>query len=224
MSALRTYRKLSLLPGIALIAIGISLGLVDMLTPKPSLVTTFAIPHVALQPGSALPALPQPAPAVVLPAPDLADLEQKALVEYLAQTYKQPEPLVQRIVRSAYQEANQHDLSPLLILAIVMKESSLRPDARSSYGALGLMQVVPRFHKDKLPKSKKPADVLLRPEDNIRVGASILAEYLDWKKGSLSAALVKYSGNARGYVQKVKSYEAELEQVRAQGILSAHLS
>jgi soluble lytic murein transglycosylase-like protein len=145
----------------------------------------------------------------------LLDAEQQALVDHLSAKYKKPEGLVKRIVSSAYTEAVKVGMSPLLILAIAMKESSLDPAARSGYGAVGLMQVVPRFHMEKMSANADPEVLLKRPEDNIRVGTTILAEYHVQQGGSLTSTLAKYSGKARGYAERVFKFRKELETVKA---------
>ena len=149
----------------------------------------------------------------VEPKPQLSK-EQSALAEHLATKYKQPAPLVGRIVRASYKEARDAGLSPLLVLAIIEKESSMRPDAVSSFGAVGLMQVVPRFHESKLESKEAPHLELKEPEKNIRVGVQVLAEYLTAKNGNLAAALRKYSGNATDdYAKRVSFFRTKLEKV-----------
>lgn len=135
--------------------------------------------------------------------------EQSQLVEHLSQKYKQPEALIETAVLAAYKEAEAHKLSPLLVLAIIEKESSFRHQVVNNYGAMGLMQVVPRWHPDKLSPFE-PKSQLLDPEVNIRVGTQVLAEYLAEKKGNLSQALAKYSGGASTYYERVKQFERKL--------------
>lgn len=143
--------------------------------------------------------------------------EQAALAEHLASKYAQPLALVTRIVRAVYQEAASIGLPPLLVLAIIEKESSLKPQATNPSGAVGLMQVVPRYHGDKLQQVMHP-DGLRHPETNIRVGSRILAQYLEARSGNLEKALVAYSGNARDYYRRVKAFRSELEEVRSQAL------
>ena len=65
----------------------------------------------------------------------------------------------------------------LVVLAVAATESGYNPIAESVVGAKGLMQVIPKFHPEKLaPQGGEVA--LFEPEVNIRVGAQILHEYL----------------------------------------------
>jgi len=138
--------------------------------------------------------------------------QQVVLAEHLSAKYKKPYPRVRQIVQTAYAEAARHGLPPLLILAIIEKESSFREQISNSYGAMGLMQVVPRFHREKLSNPVDDSE-LLTYSGNIRVGTQILAEYLRWKRGNVERALVKYSGNATAYYSKVMQHKAELREV-----------
>src|SRR3546814_4641906 len=91
----------------------------------------------------------------------------------------------------------------------MQKESSLSPKVQSRYGAQGLMQVVRRWHREKL----HPSESLFDPAVNIRVGADVLEEYLELAGGNLSAALAKYSGNARNYASAVLNASRTLAPV-----------
>jgi soluble lytic murein transglycosylase-like protein len=135
-----------------------------------------------------------------------------ALTSYLADKYKQSVEGTHRIVKAAYLEGTRQGVPPLLILAMVEKESSLRAGVVNYYGAVGLMQVVPRYHPEKLVDLKDPAELQV-PEVNIRVGSRILAEYLRSSKGNLSAALARYSGGAHDYALRVGVFQQELEEV-----------
>lgn len=139
-------------------------------------------------------------------------VDMKVLTGHLAQKYKRPESEVRDIVSLAFREASKHSISPLLVLAIIEQESSLSPTAGSFYGALGLMQVVPRFHQEKMARPHEP-ESLFRPSENIRVGTAIVAEYLRKANGNLEKALRYYSGNAKQYFAKVERNRVKLAQV-----------
>lgn len=138
--------------------------------------------------------------------------EQQALTSHLAKKYKKPEAQVEKVVTAAYKYGKEHKVSPLLVLAVVEKESSFRPEVVNTYGAVGLMQVVPRWHPEKF-QTANPVKELQKPENNIRVGARILSEYLQAKKGNVQAALKKYSGDARQYAERVENFKKGLQAV-----------
>lgn len=154
------------------------------------------------------------APALTLPplAADIDGVAKKRLVDHIARLFHQPVVLVSRIVEAAFRQAHLTDLPALLILAVVAKESGFRPSARSGYGAIGLMQVVPRWH-DKLIANLDHPQGLEHPESNIAAGAVILSKLMKNKKGDLSAALQKYSGGARQYTGRVVTYWAQFADV-----------
>ena len=75
------------------------------------------------------------------------------------------------------------------------------------------MQVIPRFHMDKLPGGAN-GRAFLDPVTNIRVGASVLQEAIQ-RRGGLTAGLQYYAGAsdaAGSYANKVMAEKARLEQ------------
>jgi soluble lytic murein transglycosylase-like protein len=117
------------------------------------------------------------------------------------------------LVGAARLAGQSYGIDPLLVLAVIAVESRFNPIAESDYGARGLMQIVPRFHPEKVP-GPYGERALLDPWTNIHVGTRILREYLDGA-GSLEAALQRYGGAAedpdRAYARKVLG---ELERFR----------
>ena len=112
-------------------------------------------------------------------------------------------------VDTAFRESKKNpDVKPELILAIIQKESSLSHEIKNRYGAEGLMQVVRRYHREKLERKES----LLNPKVNIRVGAQIMQEYIS-HHGALAPALVRYSGNAKGYADFVLREMAVLQDI-----------
>ena len=99
----------------------------------------------------------------------------------------------QIILQSLTFEAGaKYHVSPALIAAIIVCESSTRPNVISKGGDYGLMQVRYRVHKVKN---------LLNPRVNIFTGTRILAQY---RKGrTLKAALKRYSGGSKRYANKI---------------------
>ena len=119
-------------------------------------------------------------------------------------------------VAAAYKAGGQHSVDPLLILAVMAIESRYNPVAESSVGAKGLMQVMPKYHLDKL-LDHGGEQALLDPEVNIMVGARILREY-QRRLGDTEAALQMYAGAfdepTSQYANKVLAEKARLEALR----------
>ncbi len=104
-----------------------------------------------------------------------------------------------RMVNAVFKEATRHSLDPFLLVSLVGIESRYQARAASKAGARGLMQVIPRWHRDKI----KGRDIM-NIETNIEVGSQILADCLDNNNGNLKKASRCYSGNAKNYVVKLK--------------------
>jgi soluble lytic murein transglycosylase-like protein len=94
---------------------------------------------------------------------------------------------------------SQNHPNPQLVKAIIQVESRWNPNAVSSKGAIGLMQVLPSSGKHFAGYSRTD---LFCPEKNIIAGTKILA-YYQRTSPTLQVALNKYSGNAKGYYNKI---------------------
>ncbi|MGQ0545992.1 MAG: transglycosylase SLT domain-containing protein [Betaproteobacteria bacterium] len=173
------------------------------------LVLFAAAAAVALAPRAAI-APPQLAPLIAcLPGEAEAeaplDSVQQALVGHLTRRFQIAAEPTARIVEAAYGAATQFGLDPLLVLAVISVESRFNPIAESGMGARGLMQIIPRYHREKLARHGGD-EAVLDPESNIRVGTQILREYVR-RTGSLETGLQYYNGAAwdeeARYTQKV---------------------
>ena len=133
------------------------------------------------------------APRTAAP-PVLTRADFESLSVHLAREYMVPLDATRQVVRTAVEVGSELKVDPILLLAVIAVESSFDPDAVSSYGATGLMQVVPRFHEDKLaPYGGEEA--LRDPRINVRVGAEILIQYIRWS-GTMEHGLQRYNGAA----------------------------
>lgn len=163
-----------------------------------------------------LPAAPVAVAApVIVPLVDKVGQQKTALTSYLSTKHHQSISVVRQYVDLAWAEARKHPhVSPELILAVMQKESELRANAESDYGAKGLMQVVPRYHENRL----RARESITEPRVNIRVGAEILQEYLGSASGDFRRALRKYSGNAAGYAESILSEKTRLQTIMLNSI------
>jgi soluble lytic murein transglycosylase len=91
--------------------------------------------------------------------------------------------------------ARNYDLDPALLAAVIYQESKFKADARSSSGAIGLMQLLPDTAKGIALHTGGTAfrvDDLYDPEINVRYGAWYLRHLLQ-KYGDERTALAAYN-------------------------------
>lgn len=149
------------------------------------------------------------------PETEPRDPSQERLVRYLSRRFQVAGESIGTMVDAAWRSAERANLDPLLVLAVISIESRFNPLAESPYGAKGLMQIIPRYHRDKLAAQGGEAAVL-DPEANILVGTQILQEYVR-RTGTIEAGLQFYVGafndGSAGYAQKVMAERERLEGV-----------
>ncbi len=113
----------------------------------------------------------------------------------------------ERIARAIVKEANYLQVEPSLLAGVLLTENApLDVEARSSQGAIGLMQVMD-FHAGEYDCD---SDDLLQLEANICHGARVFGYYLK-RTGDVQRALLRYNGcvsgtntpNCRRYPSKV---------------------
>jgi len=168
-------------------------------------------PALADAPGAA--SKPSHAISTIAAGASSAAVRIDHLAAVVARRYKVADGAAAEVVRTAFREGARNGLDPLLILAVIAVESRFNPFAASEQGALGLMQIVPRFHKDKLPDEGAPA--MLETAANIAVGTRILKDSIK-RGGSDEAGLQLYNGafddETRAYANRVLAERRRIEQ------------
>jgi hypothetical protein len=133
---------------------------------------------------------------------------------YVSRRYRVSTEALEPIFATAQASGKELRIDPLLIIAVIGVESGFNPFSQSVVGAKGLMQVVPRYHLDKLPEE---ADRLafLDPVTNVRVGAKVLHESIR-RSGGVETGLQQFAGAPndleRRYSSKVLAERQRLEQ------------
>ena len=150
--------------------------------------------------------------AAVSPA---QDTRYRALSEFVARRYRISQEMAYNLVQLSYTVGHQHGLDPLLIIAVIAIESRFNPIAESLSGAKGLMQIIPKYHTDKLEEYGGEKAVF-DPVANVKVGSQILKDYLRLT-GNLGIALQMYAGELGDgddqYTTKVMNEQQRLKQV-----------
>jgi soluble lytic murein transglycosylase len=129
----------------------------------------------------------------------LARARKLGVLEAVRQS-RLPERQQRRLALVLMREAERHKLDPLLLVALIRTESGFDAYAKSSVGALGLMQVMPDTGKYlatqagfELGRTSNLYDI----ETNVELGTAYLAELLR-RFGSLESALVAYNAGPSG--------------------------
>jgi len=102
-----------------------------------------------------------------------------------------------RVKDKVFKHSYIHAVDPMLVFGMIWQESRYKILATSSYGAVGLMQVVPRWHQDKI-QGRDLFDV----DVNISVGVQILRSCLEKHMFKTEQALACYSGHQANSVSK----------------------
>ena len=97
-----------------------------------------------------------------------------------------------RVAPMIVQSAEQYQVDPLLIAAMIHQESSYRNYVVSPAGAVGLTQVMPSYWQQTCPGD------LFEEANNINCGTYILAKY-NQSAGSWKKALAYYNVGPTGY-------------------------
>ena len=123
--------------------------------------------------------------------------------------------------------AKHHDLDPALLAAVIYAESRFDPNARSTAGAVGLMQLLPDTAKGIALRTGGTQFVvadLRDPEINVRYGAWYL-DHLRHRYGDIETALAAYhagQGNVDRWRRdrlgiafpETRDYVAEVERIK----------
>lgn len=114
------------------------------------------------------------------------------------------------------QQAKHEGINPAWAFAVVRQESAFTSDARSSAGALGLMQLMPRTARQvarslriKRPKQRD----LLKSNINIKLGVRYLRKLQERFKGNSVLATAAYNAGhwrVRGWLPKEEAQSADL--------------
>lgn len=134
-------------------------------------------------------------------------------VSVAATTY--PVPLDEELQLFIIRLCEEHHIDPAVVICMIHQESSFDASKIGDGGeALGLLQVWPKWHSDRM--KKLGCEDLLDPYQNVTVGIDYYAECLDKYDGDDAKALTAYNqGSYKGVVNKhAKAVLAKLEDLK----------
>lgn len=111
-------------------------------------------------------------------------------------------PLSEDLQMHIFRECEKYNIAPEIIIAMIEKESYYNAKDVSSHGAKGLMQVMPKWHKERM--KRLGCTDLFDPYQNVTVGIDYVAE-LKEKNEDLYWVLMAYNGGERYATKRIKS-------------------
>jgi soluble lytic murein transglycosylase-like protein len=121
-----------------------------------------------------------------------------------------------QIAVSAVRWAKEFKVEPTLLLAIAKVESGYNPYSISTAGALGLTQVIPRWHLEKIvaARDRLSTPELFNIDTNIYLGAWVISDCIKQFKNESKALLCYNGSNAapNGYDTKVQAAKKHIEK------------
>ncbi|MFA6313715.1 MAG: lytic transglycosylase domain-containing protein [Sterolibacterium sp.] len=158
-------------------------------------------------------------PAAVEKRTAMLTPEMRDALDFVSKRYRVSADALAPVFRVAQATGRRMNLDPLLIIAVIAIESRFNPFAESVVGAQGLMQIVPRWHQDKIPEGGDRLTIF-DPEINVQVGAQVLRDSIR-RMGGLIPGLQYFAGavddQEHGYANKILAEKQRLETAVRRG-------
>lgn len=111
--------------------------------------------------------------------------------------------IAEEISKSIIKHSFEYRLPPEFVVYLMHRESRFDVLAKSKASALGLMQVLPKWHKDKMDQMGITKNEVYHIDNNVKLGCWILRGYYN-ETGSIEKALTKYVGGTHeSYVKDI---------------------
>ena len=145
------------------------------------------------------------------------EIENSGISKMILKMQPKLDPEVSILIGNSIKKySKQYNLPPELIISLIERESTFRliltskPTKNSNKGCMGLMQINPLAHPEKLKKLGVVNGNIYHIDINIHLGCMILKEYYD-KTKDIEKALTRYVGGKHpGYVKDILSSFANL--------------
>jgi soluble lytic murein transglycosylase-like protein len=95
--------------------------------------------------------------------------------------------------KSIIKWSSEYNLCPITVASIIWKESKF--DEKCKYlGALGPMQTIPRYHKQRMASAGISVGDICTIDKGVQIGCIVFKHYLDKSNGNVTMALKRYNG------------------------------
>lgn len=111
--------------------------------------------------------------------------------------------IAHRVAWLTVQYAKENNLPPLLVSAVILEESRVKPMARGLVGEIGLMQIHPKYWRGVFPEC---GNNLWNIRTNICYGTRVLRWSVEESDFDLISALHGYNGRVRKVSKATKTY------------------
>lgn len=148
------------------------------------------------------------------------------LIILLAKIFDVETVILKNIYPKKYTEhiekySNEYNVDPLLIFSIIKAESNFNPEAQSSSGAKGLMQLMEATATEIANEIDEPLledNNLFEPEKNIMIGVKYYSDLLKIYDGNMLLALTAYNagiGNVNEWIKTgiIKKDGSDMENI-----------
>lgn len=144
--------------------------------------------------------------------------KMQKLASYISNTYDIPMKNAEKIVYTTFEESSKKNLEPMLVLSLIDNESRFQQHIKSPVGAVGLTQVMPKYHQAKIAELRKTEGTdIFSITGNIKIGTQILRDYINLAGGNLQKALQMYNGSPgdskKKYSSKIMSKMQEYAKI-----------
>lgn len=131
-------------------------------------------------------------------------LDEKNFQQFENKAFQLRFPNFSETIKTVYKKSNEYGFNPYLVMAMIQVESGFNPNAVSTAGAYGLMQVNYAVWKEEL---NIDFERIFEKEYNIDLGLKILKHYYEKANGNIFIALSRYCS---GYNPNCPVYNSKI--------------
>lgn len=135
---------------------------------------------------------------------ELVKEDKKTVVPIIKKLRPQlDDKIAEEISKAIIKYSFEYRIPPEFVVYLMRRESRFDVLAKSKVGALGLMQIFPKYHKDKMDKMGIKINEVYHIDNNVKLGCWILRSYIN-ETGTIEKALTKYVGGTHeSYVKDI---------------------